>query len=290
MGRKRKNVETVVANLETVVTTPETTIPDGVIASEILEADATEILEPGSETEPVLDIEADVVSDLEAAEGDEPEAIDEEPVEEDTRTFLEIASQVDQDRSIAMQHDIGREIAFRFDEAERKGRPTKNLDAAHKKMVTGGVARVLLAAGIEYPSFITRSVQEGEFFNVYALTGKIPDIAKALMGGTMSNAVNIAVIQSMFNLERVGISFDFETAKAAVSRYYPVMREGVRKHLVRHTVKQATASTQAGSTMHALQALGVVASTGGKNPTYTIQDAKITSALRDAVLVAEAED
>lgn len=164
----------------------------------------------------------------------------------------------------------------------------KNLEKARKVCTTKRTAQVLLACGLTDGSFVNRVWHDGSFFNVYAMSTKLASIRDTLLDGVgLANEINRAVITSMFRLEKAGIPFDFDTAKAAASREYTPQREGVRKHLVRHTVGKSTASTQAGSTMHMLAAMGIVTINGkGKNPSYTINDTPATRRLREVVLAA----
>lgn len=206
-----------------------------------------------------------------------------------TGSFLERMAAVDAETKHRMVWDIANRlddrIARAVDEAPVK---IKNLERARSKMVTGQVALALAAAGRHDAEFINRSVMAGSEFNVYGLF-KLPDLINGLAGGTITNAINIAIVRSMFALERAGISFDFETAKSAASIEHPVSRMGVRQHLTRHTVAKGTASTQAGSTMHALKALGVVDFVQAKNPTYVILQNATTDALRAAQMKQEVE-
>lgn len=233
---------------------------------------------------PVLD---DEVSVLEVSAPEVSDEVLEDEVSEEVLTFEERVEAVSEEQRRAMAFDIAGRIDDRLDRAPEIA--IKNLNRARKAMVTGRVALALCAAGREDAGFVNREWMEGKEFNVYALL-KLADIAQGLTGGTIGNAVNIAVIASMFALQAAGIPYDFDTAKAAASSEHTPQRPGVRKHLTRHTVGKGTASTQAGSTMHALMALGVVHFAPSKNPTYTILDNATTDRLRQAIADAEVSE
>lgn len=269
--------------------------PLGFDLAEIEALAATHVEETATEAEiesVVSEIEAEAVS----AEAVLNEEVHESEVLADdeaapAQSFGEIMAALDKADVRRMAFDVADRIDLRIDEANRKGRPTKNFEAARKKMITDDVARVLLASGVAFPSFITRELIEGEMFNVYALKEKIPDIAKALTGGKLTNAINVCVLRSLFNLERAGKALCYEFVRYAASDKVAVKHEGVRQHLIRHTVAESTATTQAGSTFHSLLALGIIQLTSpGKQPSFEFAKAPIVNALREAILVAEAEE
>lgn len=157
----------------------------------------------------------------------------------------------------------------------------RTLAKARSAMVTKRAAMVMLAANID-PAIFNRSVHSGSFYNVYAI-GKLADFMAGLTGGVIKNAINLACLKSLLRCNAAGVAFDMELAKSAASDKYPVKSEGARKHLVRHTVSESTAPTQASSTMQALATLGVVSVGGGRNPSYTLQENAITEKLRALV-------
>lgn len=164
----------------------------------------------------------------------------------------------------------------------------KNLARARTIACWKKTARALLACGLKDGGFVNRVWHDGSYFNVYALSTKLGSLVDTLVDGVaLKNAINDAVVTSMFRLENAGVKMDFELAKAAASCKYHVEQAGVRRLLKRHTVGASTAATQAGSTMHMLQAMGVIAfDNRGKNPRYTILDTPQTRRLREVCLAA----
>lgn len=136
------------------------------------------------------------------------------------------------------------------------------------KLANPTAARVLIATNTD-PAFINRSVNEGKRHNIYALQ-KIADAVQLLCASEMPekpNAINQAIIKSLFNLHKVGKALTFELAKACCSKNYRPKDENVHptlKHLVRHTVSTATMSTQSSSSMSAMTTLGLVNAEGGR--------------------------
>lgn len=151
-------------------------------------------------------------------------------------------------------------------------------------MITLRAASVTLACNVD-PAILNRSLHEGSRYNVYAI-GKLADAIFALSGGQVSNAINNAVMRSLFRFRAAGKTFTGEMAKAAASDKIRV-DAAVREHLVRHTVSASTAPTQASSTMQALETLGIVKRTGGtKNPTYELTDSPVVRKLEEVLAKA----
>ena len=144
----------------------------------------------------------------------------------------------------------------------------RTLKKVRSQVVTKAAARVMVACNVD-PGFINRVQHDGSRYNVYAI-GKFADIVKALTGGSVNNAINIAVMKSLFQFRASDVVFNMTMAKAAASDKIKV-DSSVNKILVRHTVSASTAPTQASSTMQALTTLGIVTAAGSKrNPTYTL--------------------
>ena len=129
------------------------------------------------------------------------------------------------------------------------------------RMAQPGLAGVLLAVDVS-PEFINRELITGKRYNVYAL-GKLNDLMYALVSGHMKNAVNIAVMRSLFACRKAGYAFTGVVAQAAVSDKVKIDK-AIGAVLTRHTVSAATAPTQTSSTMSALETLGVVANRGSQ--------------------------
>ncbi|NKL08407.1 hypothetical protein GFL39_26415 [Rhizobium leguminosarum bv. viciae] len=172
-------------------------------------------------------------------------------------------------------------IAFEKAQPGLSSKMIPNLEAEQKKMATIGAAGLFLAMDID-PGFINREVSTGSRFNVYALQ-KVNDLIVALDGGFMQNAINKAIVQSLFNFRDAGIPFTGNAALAAVSDKVKADR-AITKHLVRHTVSANTASTQKSSTMTALKTLGIVENTGARgNEVWTLTDTPATRRLEEIV-------
>jgi hypothetical protein len=156
-----------------------------------------------------------------------------------------------------------------------------NLEAEEKKMATIGAAGLFLAMDVD-PNFINREVSTGSRFNVYAFQ-KVNDLIVALDGGFMQNAINRAIVTSLFNFRDAGIPFTGVAALAAASDKVKADR-AITKHLVRHTVSANTASTQKSSTMVALKALGVITNSGTRgHEVWTLTDTPATRRLEEVV-------
>lgn len=159
-----------------------------------------------------------------------------------------------------------------------------NLEATEKRLATLGAAAIFCAIDID-PGFINREVSTGSRFNVYALQ-KVQDIMAALGGAFLTNKINRAIIESMFNFKDAGVPFTGVAALCAVSDKIKADR-AIAKHLVRHTVAANTASTQKSSTMVALQTLGIVTNSGARGSevwhlTDTPQTRRLEQILRRA--------
>jgi hypothetical protein len=156
-----------------------------------------------------------------------------------------------------------------------------NLEATEKRLATLGAAAIFCAIDID-PSFINREVSTGSRFNVYALQ-KVQDIMAALGGAFLTNKINRAIIESMFNFKDAGLAFTGTAALCAVSDKVKADR-AIAKHLVRHTVSANTASTQKSSTMVALATLGIVTNSGAKgSEVWHLTDTPQTRRLEEIV-------
>lgn len=148
------------------------------------------------------------------------------------------------------------------------------LKAYEKKMALPGIAAIMVATNVD-AGFINRSITSGKRFNIYAID-KFNDLVHALNTGTMRNAVNVAIMKSLFRCRKAGIGFTGQLSVAAVSDKVKIDK-ALQQHLVRHTVSAATAPTQTSSTMNALEVLGVVKNTGSqKFPLWVLQDVPAT--------------
>lgn len=151
------------------------------------------------------------------------------------------------------------------------------LKSYRKKMALPGIAALLVATNVD-PEFINRTITEGKRFNIYAID-KVNDLLHGLNSGTFRNAINQAVMKSLFKFRKAGVPFTGLAAIAAVSDKVKCDK-ALTANLVRHTVSAATAPTQASSTMNALQVLGVVTNKGSaKFPIWELQETPVTKAI-----------
>ena len=280
--------------------------------SEILTMNAIESLPeaielPGVDFPVISDAELEILNDMIVAEeapetqpepSIEPEAVheDEAPAQavaddEAPETFADITGALDPELVKQKVVAIGVSCLDRETfEAEKSAITGKdNIQGTLKKvrqnLVRTHAARVMLAANVS-EGFINRELHDGSRYNVYALH-KFSDLVDALTGNKLSNAINIAVVRTLFNFSKARATFDKTVALAAASeslvRTVPV---GQRSMVVSHTVGASTAPTQASSTMQALMTLGVVRITGGttKNPVYTVNSNAQARALEEVAI------
>lgn len=151
---------------------------------------------------------------------------------------------------------------------------TGKLKAYCKKMAVPGNAGMMIATNID-PDFVNRSINDGRRFNIYAID-KLNDLLAGLNSGSFKNAVNIAVMKSLFKHRAAGVPFTGLSALAAVSDKVKV-EKGMTAVLVRHTTSAATAPTQSSSTFNALATMGVVKNKGSiKFPIWELTDTPVT--------------
>lgn len=146
------------------------------------------------------------------------------------------------------------------------------------KLTTPGIIGLMVATNID-AAFLNRSMNEGKRFNVYSVD-KLADLLHGINSGHMKNAINIAVMKSLFKFRAAGMAFTGLAAQAAASDKVKV-EKGMTALLVRHTVAAGTAPTQSSSTMNALSVLGVVVNKGSqKFPLWELTDAPVVERLR----------
>lgn len=158
------------------------------------------------------------------------------------------------------------------------------LAKAKARMSALGVCGVMIAANVD-PDFVNREVNEGARYNIYAID-KLNDLMAGLCSGTFRNAVNIAIMKSLFQFRAAGVTFNGVAAQAACSDKIKV-EKGMTAHLVRHTVSAATAPTQTSSSTNALQTLGVIKNVGTtKFPIWQLTDNPVTDRVAEILKVA----
>lgn len=184
------------------------------------------------------------------------------------------------------------ETAFQFNERadyEESMRPENDkiqtkLKGYKGKMVALPIATVMVAANLS-PNFINRQMVEGRRFNVYSID-KMTDLLAGLAHGTFRNAVNIAVMKSMFKFRAAGMAFSGLAALAATSDKVKIDK-GMAGLLIRHTVDAGTAPTQSSSTMNALSVLGIVTNKGSqKFPLWELTNSPAARRAEEILLAA----
>jgi hypothetical protein len=284
------NVEQVLADM------PEEPAVDGVTDSEVaaeIEANPELVAEPEA---PVTDtLEQDVVALIEATEGETvsetsvtPGAPTEPETAAEANSFDEQLKAIDDVKALAMAHSIAKAFDERaeFETVKDPGNTNiqRTLKKARAQMTTLRAARVVLVTNID-PAVINREIHTGSRYNVYAI-GKLGDAVYGLTDGVIKNAINNACMRSLFRFRAAGVAFTGEMAKCAASDKIRVDK-AIRDHLVSHTVSASTASTQASSTMQALETLGIVKRSGsGKNPVFDLTDRPVTKRLAEVLSIA----
>lgn len=173
-------------------------------------------------------------------------------------------------------------IAFEQAQPSVSNKMIPNLKSCMASLASETGARLLAALDIDM-GFVNREVAKGSRFNVYALQ-KVCDLVTAMTAGFMKNAVNRAVLKSMFTCRDNEVAFNGDLALAAVSDKIRI-EPRFAKHLTRHTVSQNTASTQKSSTMNALEALGIATSNKlrGAAEVFTLTDTPQTRRLQEVL-------
>lgn len=243
-----------------------------------------------TEDHPVEDLEA-VVHAIEAYEDAAEEAVGEPPVEsEPVRqvTFGDMIANVTDSTYKAMKAELAAQLDTRIDFEERKSLETgkdnifRNLAKTRGKLVAAYAPSATFAALDIDPVFFNRVLHDGSRYSVYA-ANKLADLCEGLVNSGLANAINQAIVRSLFAVEASGGQFTMELAKAACSKQYRTDSPYVR-NLIRHTVAPATAPTQASSTMQALQTLGVVRLVSSrKNAAYEVVDGPATRRLKEVI-------
>lgn len=160
----------------------------------------------------------------------------------------------------------------------------ENVAAAQKHLMLPTVLRGLVVTGVK-PDFMNDPASATKRRNVYT-PAKMKDILMSAKTGVLENAVNIATIVTLFRFREQKIPFTKAVAKACVSdkiAVEPFMKPFMR----RHTVSESTADAQAGSTMMALELLGVVKQVGTKRAqVFELVESALTRRLEEIVKMA----
>lgn len=177
-------------------------------------------------------------------------------------SFIEAARSLSDETVKDMISKLAAAIDARADDEMKRNPDNTRIQTTLKSIRAGftktSVARFCTAANVP-ENFINRSLRSSSKYNVYAAQ-KLQNIAQKVMLGddVRWNDINRCIIASMFKCEKAGIEFSHKVAVACTSKQI-ACDANVSKHLVRHTVAPTTSTTQASSTMQALQTAGVVA-------------------------------
>jgi hypothetical protein len=158
---------------------------------------------------------------------------------------------------------------------------TKTLKKSSAKLASVSASRVMMTCNVA-ASFINRNERVNARYNVYA-SEKLADIVASLRDASVfKNAINNAIVRSMFKCDAAKIAFTHKLAIASTSDKVNVDAT-MRKHLVRHTVSVSTASTQASSTMNALVTANICEEYRDDNNSvaYRLRDNVQVNALRE---------
>lgn len=258
---------------------------DGTVVQTVLHADGTETVREVTADE-AYGPEETSAEDTTGETVLEPEAPSEE-----MPSLTEVFASFDDETVTKTTHEISEALTEREKHELMYGDPNIQnvLKSARRGLVSKRAAKVFLAAHVD-PDFINQSRSGAARYNAKGLL-KIADIIKALTDGEIHNAVNIACMKSLFAFRRAGEPYTADLAKASVSDKIRITDAKIKALLVRHTVSQSTASTQASSTMNALVTLGVVRAEGSRNkPTYHLVDNPLTRQLEQVLFPKIAQE
>jgi hypothetical protein len=277
----RKNVSEVLAEAQAITVTgpidhhSQTSswtppVSEEPIETDVLEAAVSELEVQEVQADAVIQLNSEAVVTVDMEEPATEQSAEDEPVTIDKLMKALDPAEVDE-----MVVDLAEALDDRADFENRVAPDNTSIHSTLKKVraqftASKDAARVLLVTNTT-AGFINRQLSEGARYNVYAL-GKLADIIRGLTDGQISNAINVACMKSLFSLRAAGVPFTSQVAKAAASDKIRI-DPAIRKHLIRHTVSESTAPTQASSTMQALETLGLVTRSGSrKDSVYTLTD------------------
>lgn len=245
--------------------------------------------------------DASAIAQLEANDAEPTETVQTEPAEassvqepqaalEPVENFRDVLKAITDEDADAMALKVAKAIDDRmeFEKAKSPDNSTiqKTLGKARAQIATRTAARVMIATNVS-PEVFNRSIHTNVRYNVYAI-GKVADVM-AMLGSDeaspwVKNAINNAVIKSLFAFDKAGEVFNGEMARAACAKAIRVSNTKLSGLLTRHTVSSSTAPTQASSTMQALVTLGIVTAEGSvRNPTYRVRRTPAAERVRELV-------
>lgn len=262
-------------------------IHDALVESAMEDAIARGIVEMTPVEEVILD------QVLDAAASDEAQVQAPEAVQQDEASvsfgdlMKEVPGETITQTMNVMKSKISERRQMEIEKNSYNDNIHRTLKNVEQTMVRPIAAQVLVAASVS-PGFIVEQSREGEHYNVYAM-GKLNDLVDALAGLKLSNAINRAIVRSMFKLRAAGVTISREILECAASDKIRVKDKQIEGLLVRHTVGATTAPTQTSSTLRALETLGIVKVTGTKqNCVVTILDTPQTAALEQVAVAMAA--
>lgn len=199
-------------------------------------------------------------------------------------SFADAAKSVEAVRVAEVTGEIQAAFAARaqyeFDTNALNDNIQKTLAKITKGMTTDGIVRALVVATEGATGFINTQEVKNKRRNVYALD-KARDLLYGAVTGHLKNAINIAILKSLKAMTATGRPFGMVAAKASASDKVAV-DSTLKSLLTRHTVSEATAPTQASSTMTALEDLGVVKNTGTRQqPVWELVNGPLTERLME---------
>lgn len=199
-----------------------------------------------------------------------------------TAAAAALSDETAKEAALTLVRNIDTRAAFEKAKNADNAKIQATLDNVRATFGKSSVARFCVAAGIDL-NFINRTERTGAHFNVYAAL-KEANIAEVTMNDKAWNAINVAIVKSLFKCAKAEIEFSHKIAVACCSKNITI-DAGVSRHLVRHTVSPTTASTQASSTMNALQVCGVVSEYKNESGLvcYRLADTPLTAAIREKV-------
>lgn len=289
--RTKKSSAKKLAEAETFVQDLIQQVQQGIVMDAPIVNDPFNLL-PASTEEPMTPVEEVLLDQaLDASEEVQaPEAVqqDEAPAQDDQVDFKDqmkaVGAEEIQATMTLMKERIDDRRKLEISKSSFNDNIQRTLKNVEQTLVRPVAAQVLVAASVS-PNFIVEESRAGENYNVYAM-GKLNDLVDALAGLTLSNAINRAIVRSMFKLRGAGVVITREILECAASDKIKVKDKTIEGLLTRHTVGASTAPTQTSSTLRALETLGIVKVTGTKqNCTVTILDTPQTRSL-EAVAIA----
>lgn len=234
-----------------------------------------------------LEAQDDAIQAQATVSADQAPAVPEQRVE--LPLFADVLAAIPQEDKLAMVAFIAKALDAREEyEIHEKANDNilKSLRSSREKLAIGtGPAAVMIACDVDPEEFNRHRAQTNRY-NVYAID-KVQHTIMTLLTGKFQNPCNTAVIKSLIRFAKAKVPFTMETAKDACSADRRVSDKTAAGLLVRHTVSQSTAPTQASSSMQALETLGICKRIGsGKAATYELIDSPQTRHLELLVMAA----